>query len=211
VIQCPADKPVTCSESKLPANTGNPTVQDNGCGIKIYYTDVITRTWIAQDACGNRDTCTQVITVTDSCVTRDDFSSSSARMITNTGTAPTQVVSPVTSLKSPAKTVQDAPVLSRKTTSTSLNTRSKELQIQAFPNPFSNTVNFRFVSPLSGRAILEVFNTQGQRVAIAFDGKVDAGAVKSVQFSTGLTNQALIYRLKVGDKTVRGTVLELKK
>jgi hypothetical protein len=211
VIQCPADKPVTCSESKLPANTGDPTVQDNGCGIKIYYKDVITRTWIAQDACGNRDTCTQVITVTDSCVTRDDFSSSSARMITNTGTAPTQVVSPVTSLKSPAKTVQDAPVLSRKTTSTSLNTRSKELQIQAFPNPFSNTVNFRFVSPVSGRAILEVFNTQGQRVGIAFDGKLDAGVLKNVQFSTRLTNQALIYRLKVGDKTVRGTVLELKR
>jgi hypothetical protein len=100
----------------------------------------------------------------------------------------------------------NTPVISPRTTS--LNS---DLQVQAFPNPFSNTVNFRFVSPTSGRAILEMFNSQGQRVGIVFDGKVDAGVAKSVQFSTRLTNQALIYKLKVGDKTVRGTLLELKR
>ena len=70
---------------------------------------------------------------------------------------------------------------------------------------------FRFVSPISGRAVLEVYNTQGQRIGIAFDGKIDAGIAKSVQFSTRLTNQALIYKPKVGDKSVRGSVLELKR
>lgn len=208
-ISCPANKNVTCTESKLPANTGSPTVADNGCGIKVYYKDVITRTWIAQDACGNRDTCTQVITVTDSCVTVNTIPGNSARMVTNTSTEPTQVVSPVTSSKSPVKTIKDVPVISPKPTA--VNIASKDLQIKAFPNPFSNTVNFQFVSPVSGRAILEVFNTQGQRVGVVFDGKVDAGVSKNVQFSTRLSNQALIYKLKVGDKTVRGSILELKK
>ncbi|HEX6427173.1 MAG TPA: hypothetical protein VF008_05785, partial [Niastella sp.] len=210
VIDCPDDAEVTCTESKDPTNTGEPTVEDNGCGIKVYYKDVITRTWIAEDACGNRDTCTQVITVTDSCVTTNTIpNGSGARMITNTNPAPAiqGVVSPVAgSVKSKIK---NAPVISPKTTT--LNKGNKDLQIQAFPNPFSNTINFRFVTPVSGRAVLEVFNTQGQRVGIAFDGRVDAGAVKTVQFSTRLTNQALIYKLKVGDKIVRGTVLELKR
>ena len=56
-----------------------------------------------------------------------------------------------------------------------------------------------------------MFNTQGQRVGIVFDGKVDAGSFKSVQFSTRLTNQTLIYKLKAGDRSVRGSVLELKR
>ena len=208
-ITCPEDKDVACADSKDPDNTGKATAADNGCGVKIYYKDVITRTWIAEDACGNRDTCTQVITVTDSCVIQD-FTDNSARKITNTGTAPaTQgFTSPV--ITSPVKSqIKNSPAISPKTTS--LNTGTKDLQVQAFPNPFSNTVNFRFVSPVSGRAILEVFNIQGQRVGIAFDGLVGAGVFKSVQFSTRLTNQALIYKLKVGDKSVRGTVLELKR
>jgi hypothetical protein len=204
-ISCPPDKDVTCSESKLPANTGEATADDNGCGVKIYYKDVITRTWIAEDACGNRDTCTQVITVTDSCVTQPF--QSNARMITNSGPVPATQGS-ASPVLSPVKSKITSPAISPKTTSIKM---TKELQVQAFPNPFSNTINFRFTSPLSGRAILEVFNTQGQRVGIAFDGKVDAGIAKNVQFSTRLTNQALIYRLKVGDKTIRGTVLELKR
>lgn len=210
VIDCPDDDNVTCTESKDPTNTGTPVVANNGCGIKVYYKDVITRTWIAEDACGNRDTCTQVITVTDSCVTTNTIPANSARMITNTAPAPaTQgVVSPVTSTSKLKSNIKNSPVISPRTTS---NAAIKDLQVQAFPNPFSNTVNFRFTSPVSGRAVLEVFNTQGQRVGIVFDGKIDAGVAKSVQFSTRLTNQALIYKLKVGDKTVRGTVLELKR
>jgi len=207
-ITCPGNKNVTCSESKLPANTGTPTVADNGCGIKVYYKDVITRTWIAQDACGHRDTCTQTITVTDSCVTTNTLPNNGARMITSSDPAPAAQGFTSPSVSSPVRNRINGPALP---SATSVNTASKELQVQAFPNPFSNTVNFRFTSPVSGRAILEVFNTQGQRVGIAFDGKIDAGITKFVQFSTRLNNQALIYRLKVGEKTVRGTVLELNK
>ncbi|WP_207510676.1 PKD domain-containing protein [Longitalea luteola] len=210
VQTCPRDTSLACGASTDPVtSTGTPNVPDNGCGIKVYYTDVITRTWIAVDACGNRDTCTQIITV-DSCITTNTISNNNARMITNTSPAPaTQgVVSPGTSGQVKSQ-IKNAPAINPKTTS--LKTATKELQIQAFPNPFSNTVNFRFVSPMSGRAVLEVFNTQGQRVGIAFDGRVDAGTVKTVQFSTRLNNQALIYKLKIGDKIVRGTVLELKR
>lgn len=205
-LTCPRDTALDCGASTNPTtSTGTPTVPNNGCGIKVFYTDVITRTWTAIDACGNKRTCTQTITV-DTCITVNTIPNNSARLATS---APvTQNTNPVTS-NTVKSQLNKAPVISPATTSFSTGTRN--LQIQAFPNPFSNTVNFRFVSPVSGRAVLEVYNTQGQRVGIVFDGKVDAGAVKSVQFSTRLTNQALIYKLKVGDKTVKGSILELKR
>jgi hypothetical protein len=207
-LTCPGPEDVDCGESTAPSNTGNPTAPDNGCGIKLYYVDTIYRTFYVEDACGTKKKCTQRITV-DTCIITNTLpgSSSSARQITTTGPVPvTQgVVNPLTDKLERPKA--DKPAISPAT----LSSISKELQVQAFPNPFSNMVNFRFVSPVSGRAILEVFNTQGQRVGIVFDGNIDAGSVRNVQFSTKLSNQALIYRLKVGNKMVRGTVLELKR
>ena len=77
-ITCPADVGIDCAESTDPSNTGVATATDNcdpapsitysdvvdmsGCG---GYTGAITRSWIATDACGNADTCVQVITVSD--------------------------------------------------------------------------------------------------------------------------------------------------
>jgi len=206
-ITCPRDTTLTCGASTAPASTGTATVPDNGCGVKVSYSDVITRTWTATDACGNTKTCTQTITVPGPCQTSNTIPPDppAARMVTS---APT-LVSPAG-----AGTVTDQTV---KTTdkpaplTPAVTSIGSGLKVQAFPNPFSNTINFRFTSQVSGRAILEVFNSMGQRVGIAFNGMVDAGTMQNVQFTTRLTNQTLIYRLKVGTKTVRGTVLELNK
>ncbi len=43
-----------------------------------------------------------------------------------------------------------------------------EVQIKAYPNPFSNKVNFRFVSPVKSKATLEIYNISGQRIALLF-------------------------------------------
>ncbi len=74
-ITCPANKTINCDDSILPANTGSPTSQD-ACGIKsTTYVNGISeklicgsrfvRTWTVEDNCGNKSTCTQVITITD--------------------------------------------------------------------------------------------------------------------------------------------------
>jgi hypothetical protein len=206
-LTCPTDKDLACGASTNPTNTGTATAPDNGCGVKLMYIDTVYRTWVAIDACGTKKTCRQILRI-DTCEVSNTLP---ARQSTNETitSGPVFLTSPVSSNQTLKPAIKDKPVIDpRMTSSVSL---TKELQVQAYPNPFSNTVNFRFVSPVSGRAILEVFNTQGQRVGIAFDGKIDAGAVKNVTFSTRLTNQALIYKLKIGDKTVRGTVLELKR
>ena len=207
-LTCPSNRDLDCGASTNPSNTGTATAPDNGCGVKLMYIDTLYRTWIAIDACGNKDSCRQIIRI-DTCIVTNTLP---ARQSTETITSGPTLISDIAPTDKTIKPSRDIPALTSPNT-TSLNTqlRSKELQIQAFPNPFSNKVNFRFVSPVSGRAVLEIFNTQGQRVGIAYDGKVDAGVTKFVQYSTRLTNQALIYTLKIGGKVVRGTVLELKR
>ena len=79
VITCPANVTIECTASALPGNTGLATADDNcDAAPAITYNDVttasenciqeytITRTWSAEDACGNTNSCVQVITVDDS-------------------------------------------------------------------------------------------------------------------------------------------------
>src|ERR1043166_6221983 len=76
-IHCPASVTIACNASTLPANTGSATASDDCSGVKsITFADsdapgncagnhIITRTWTAEDNCGNRSTCTQTITIQD--------------------------------------------------------------------------------------------------------------------------------------------------
>jgi hypothetical protein len=78
-LTCPANVTIECTAITLPENTGLATVSDN-CDASpvLTYNDVttasenciqeytITRTWSAEDACGNTSSCVQVITVDDS-------------------------------------------------------------------------------------------------------------------------------------------------
>ena len=77
ILSIPPTKSITCSESTLPANTGQATAIDN-CGgtVNITYSDNIipgtcigrydiSRTWTATDDCGNFVTGVQSINVSD--------------------------------------------------------------------------------------------------------------------------------------------------
>jgi hypothetical protein len=77
MVTCPADAIVECDASTAPANTGSATATDNcDASPAISFGDsvaagacpqeqFITRTWTAEDDCGNTDTCDQTITVVD--------------------------------------------------------------------------------------------------------------------------------------------------
>lgn len=77
VITCPADIIINCDAANSPATTGFATAID-ACDPNpvITYSDTnspgscagksaITRVWSATDACGNKSTCTQIITIQD--------------------------------------------------------------------------------------------------------------------------------------------------
>ena len=77
VITCPADTIIDCTSLTTPAQTGSATASDSCDGAPVVTSSdvitpgsypqgyTITRRWIATDACQNRDTCYQVITVQD--------------------------------------------------------------------------------------------------------------------------------------------------
>lgn len=63
------------------------------------------------------------------------------------------------------------------------------------PNPFNPSTTIRFSVPRSGRAVLEVFDIRGRKVAGLVDGDVAAGD-HSLQFSgEGLPSGTYFYRL----------------
>lgn len=77
IISCPVNVTINCNESSLPANTGTVQASDD-CNesVTTSYTDqiipggcaqeyTIQRTWQAQDACGNTNSCVQSIVVVD--------------------------------------------------------------------------------------------------------------------------------------------------
>jgi hypothetical protein len=77
VITCPDDVTIECDESTDPSNTGTATAPDNcDSNPSITHSDAVTpgacpddyviaRTWTATDACGNSNTCEQIVTIED--------------------------------------------------------------------------------------------------------------------------------------------------
>src|SRR6476620_4649369 len=57
-----------------------------------------------------------------------------------------------------------------------------DLQVHAYPNPFNSTINFNFVSPVSGKASLEVFDLLGRKLANVYQGDVEANMQRSIPY-----------------------------
>jgi len=69
--------------------------------------------------------------------------------------------------------------------------------LEVFPNPFSTTTHFRFASENGGQAHLEVFSLSGQKIADLFNGQLEAGEVRTVEFNgEALPAGAYLYRLQ---------------
>jgi hypothetical protein len=83
--------------------------------------------------------------------------------------------------------------------------------ITATPNPFTTQVKFSLKSFVSGRGTLELYNLLGQKVQTVFDGYVEAGRVKNIEYNAPGTQSAnLLYVFKVGDQKVTGKLIKLR-
>jgi hypothetical protein len=204
LVTCPPDKQLSCGQSTDPSNTGMATATDNctaATDINIFYTDApaagsqcagstnVDRTWTAIDATGNVGTCVQHIT----------FVQNAAPLIQTA------------SVKETTQPSAQNPVTPNKVNKTTLPPEVSGLQIKAFPNPFQGKVNFRIVSATSGKAVLEIYNVLGQRLAIIYEGKIDAGVPMDVNYILPSSRDAmLIYKLTMGGKTTTGKIQSTK-
>jgi hypothetical protein len=106
-------------------------------------------------------------------------------------------------------TQQSCSTLSYSIASARANTNTiGELTVKAYPNPYQDKVNFIFTSPVSGTALLEVYDMLGNKLAIVYQGKVDAGVEHTILYNVPAGDRVtLIYKLSVGDKTSHAMLL----
>ncbi|MFD2718907.1 T9SS type A sorting domain-containing protein [Hymenobacter monticola] len=74
-------------------------------------------------------------------------------------------------------------------------------ELAAYPNPANGQATLSFRAPLSGQALMEVYNEMGQRVATIYDGQVEGGQLYSRTLdSQGLTTGLYVCRLVLNGK-----------
>lgn len=84
--------------------------------------------------------------------------------------------------------------------------------VKAYPNPFNGQVNFNIQTPTAGKSVLEVFDAVGRKIGIAFQGNMNAGEIKTIQYNVpGNYSGTLIYRLSVGEKMTNGKIISTAK
>jgi hypothetical protein len=87
----------------------------------------------------------------------------------------------------------------------------EKLRVSAFPNPFRDQVKFVIETPVSGQAVLEVYNIAGQKVQTLFNGHMEAGETRMVDYKPSVTvNTMMIYKLRIGEKEVTGKLIGLR-
>ena len=289
ITLCPANITIACGTAPTPANTGGPATATDACTVQVTFDDrtvencsrkVITRTWTAQDPCGNKSTCTQLITITDAVppqivcpankIGATALTCGASTLPANTGTATAsdvcsntsviiyykdvpqtnssvncvnfvrtwyaadasgnvascdqqiQFAAPIIPLTRMADnstpenntavpTVVASPTLRNGKVVTAPTIKSvTELELRAYPNPFSTRVTFQFTSPVSGPATLEVFNSVGQKLATVYKGYIQAGVTQTAEYNSKQVSKAtLIYKLSVNDRTTNGKVIQL--
>ncbi|NLU92454.1 hypothetical protein [Chitinophaga sp. Ak27] len=82
------------------------------------------------------------------------------------------------------------------------------LSVTVFPNPYTETIFFRYVAPETGKAQLELYNLQGSRVAVIYSGEVTKGSLQLIEYHVPETSRILfIYRLSVGHFNATGKIV----
>lgn len=232
--QCSDANTSTSTAGVAVANGGcSPTVSFSDQTTTRNCSKLIRRTWTATDACGQSVTCVQNIfiadntppvvtcngasaTVTDNCTAQgnillflsngtwtavDESGNIGTAVCAAARTAPTDVQQEVTSVIEEEETLSNRQI---KQLPVTLN----QLEVYAYPNPYTDEVNFRFVSPQSGIGKLVLYDMSGRQVKTINLGNVQAGVQRSINYKvTSLNKFSMIYRLTIGDHTGSGTLI----
>jgi hypothetical protein len=83
--------------------------------------------------------------------------------------------------------------------------------ISAYPNPFSGKVVFEFTSVTASRAVLEITDILGSRIATLVDKQVKQGELNRIEYEPGNEKPGtLIYRLMLDDVLHTGKIIYQK-
>ncbi len=81
-------------------------------------------------------------------------------------------------------------------------------KVTAAPNPFNNRIKFSLQSAVSGQGSLELYDMLGQKLKTVFQGYVEKGQIKTLEYSVpGAQHSNLIYLFKVGNQRKTGILI----
>ncbi len=81
---------------------------------------------------------------------------------------------------------------------------------QNYPNPFNPSTAIQFSLEKSGKTVLEIYNTLGQKVATLVNGELNAGAHRYQWNASGLASGVYFYRLQSNEFVATKKMLLVK-
>jgi hypothetical protein len=110
-----------------------------------------------------------------------------------------------------AKNANDLNKLSDNVAETYNITLPSGTKVKSLPNPYTDKVRFNLVSGISGLATLEVHNVLGQKIAVVYQGYIQAGREMTKEFYVPSKDRGtLIYTFRVGDQKVSGKLVPVR-
>jgi hypothetical protein len=83
--------------------------------------------------------------------------------------------------------------------------------VVAYPNPFQTTVNFKLVSPVTGRVSLDIYNASGIRIGNAFNGVLQANVPVNTEFRLARPESGMLFYRMLGNGTsVSGKIMSVR-
>jgi hypothetical protein len=90
-------------------------------------------------------------------------------------------------------------------------TNASGISVTAYPNPYTDKVNFTVESDVSGYGSLQVYNMMGQKLTTVYQGFITPGR-QNFTLSLPVRQRAnLIYVLSIGGKQLTGKLLQLNR
>ncbi|MCY1718914.1 PKD domain-containing protein [Prolixibacteraceae bacterium Z1-6] len=86
-----------------------------------------------------------------------------------------------------------------------------EVNLTVYPNPFSEKLNFEFVSPEDGTARIDIYDLSGRLIKTVFNNRVVKDVTYKPAFNPELTvNEIFIYRMIFGGTVLTGKAIYKK-
>jgi hypothetical protein len=80
-----------------------------------------------------------------------------------------------------------------------------------YPNPSNGLVNFRFTPENQGKTTIDIFSVTGELMYRVFEGTLESGIEKTIQFTKPLAEGLYIYKMTNGTDVKTGRLIRMSK
>ena len=94
---------------------------------------------------------------------------------------------------------------------TAANPVNEYADLKVYPNPFSDKLHFKFISPVDAQVRIDLYDVTGQLVKTVFDNWVEKGVLYNTEFiPKTMVSEMYFYRTIIGKSVFNGNVLYKK-